>query len=207
MVDRSLRTQRWLVIWDCLTHVESESLCTDRHEGRWAGRPSLAMSVGANQMKVTHSYKWSKLRFTFVKFISSKCVTCRQSESKWKQVWEEKKEERKKKKLSPSLSPSLYLSRSLSLPPSLTHTRARARARIHAHSPRTERERGGGFGGRSELHVEWLEWRRLQRERERDISERGELWWKRIKKNPMKPKTYACRISAALWQFERSWTC
>ena len=43
--------------------------------------------------------------------------------------------------------------------------------------------------------------------REREISERNELWWKRMKNNPMKPKTYASRISAARWQFERSWTC
>ena len=32
--------------------MESASLCNDQPEGRWAGRPNLAMSVGANQMKL-----------------------------------------------------------------------------------------------------------------------------------------------------------
>ena len=57
MVDRSLKTQRWFVILDCLTHMESTGLCNDQPEGRWAGRPSLAMSVSANQMKITDSFK------------------------------------------------------------------------------------------------------------------------------------------------------
>ena len=53
MVHRSRKTQRWLAIWDYLTHMESANLCNDQPEGRWAGRPSLAMSGGANHMKIT----------------------------------------------------------------------------------------------------------------------------------------------------------
>ena len=56
MVVRSLKTQRWLVIWDCLTHVENASLCNDQRKGRWAGRPSLEMSASAIKTKITHSF-------------------------------------------------------------------------------------------------------------------------------------------------------
>ena len=36
MVDRGLKIQRWLVIWDCLTHMENAGLCYDQPKGRWA---------------------------------------------------------------------------------------------------------------------------------------------------------------------------
>ena len=57
MVNRGLKTQRWLVLWDCLTHMEKASLCNDQRKGRRAGRPSLAMGVSVNQMKITQSFK------------------------------------------------------------------------------------------------------------------------------------------------------
>ena len=57
MVDRGLKTQRWLVIQRCLTHMENASLYNDQRKGRWAGRPSLKMGVSAIQMKITHSFK------------------------------------------------------------------------------------------------------------------------------------------------------
>ena len=57
MVDRGLETQRWFVIWDCLTHMKNASLCIDQRKGRQVGRPSLAMSVSVNQMKITHLLK------------------------------------------------------------------------------------------------------------------------------------------------------
>ena len=57
MVNRGLKTQRGLVRWDCLTHTENASLFHDQRKGRWAGRPSLAMSASINQMKITHPFK------------------------------------------------------------------------------------------------------------------------------------------------------
>ena len=57
MVDRGLKTQRFFVIWDGLTHRENASLRNDQPEGRVAIRPSLAMSVSANQMEIAHSFK------------------------------------------------------------------------------------------------------------------------------------------------------
>ena len=81
MVNRGLKTQRWFVTWDCLTHVEDASHCNDQAKGRWAGRSSSAMSVSVNQMKITPSFKWSKLIFTSMKkFVSSKFVIRGKSE-------------------------------------------------------------------------------------------------------------------------------
>ena len=71
---------------------------------------------------------------------------------------------------------------SLSLSLSLSHTHTH----IHTYTcARRDRDRERGFSGRSELHVEWLELRKLYRERE--ISERGEQYWNRMKKNPLEP--------------------
>ena len=54
MVSWGHKTQRWLVIWYCLTHMENASLCDDQPKGRWASRPSSAMSVSVNRRKITH---------------------------------------------------------------------------------------------------------------------------------------------------------
>ena len=42
---------------DFLTRMENARLCNDQDEGRWAGLPGLATSVGVNQMKIAHSFK------------------------------------------------------------------------------------------------------------------------------------------------------
>ena len=72
MVDRGLKTQSWLVIWDCLTRMKNASLCNDRRKGRWASRPSLTKGVGVMKINVSDlNY------FTIMKFVSSKLVICR----------------------------------------------------------------------------------------------------------------------------------
>ena len=51
MVDRGIKTPKWL---DCLTHTKCADLGNDKPKDRWAGSPSLALSVSVNQMKITH---------------------------------------------------------------------------------------------------------------------------------------------------------
>ena len=61
MMDRGLKPQIWLVIWNCLTHMENASLFNAQPKGRRAGRPSLAMSVSVNQMTITLLIRLSDL--------------------------------------------------------------------------------------------------------------------------------------------------
>ena len=57
-MDRSLKTQKMAcTVWDFLTRMENARRCNDQAEGRLAGLPGLATSVGVNQMKITRSFK------------------------------------------------------------------------------------------------------------------------------------------------------
>ena len=154
--------------------MENTSLCNDQPEGRCAGRPSSAVSVSANQMKINYSFMWSELIFTCLKFISSKCVICRLSECKWKQVWEKQKQNHKVLSLSLSLCLSLSLSLSISLSLSLTHSHTRTHTHTHTHTHMHTCARA--YTHTRTTHTHTYLHRERKRERER-FSERGEQWF------------------------------